>query len=144
MDKVRFGRALGMGARETARALFKAADAVAAPDPAVTRRAGVAVAGKIENARKTASGVRRGGRLFGRTVLAPVAKAGSVLWLEVTGVLFAVFALSAGTWVWKHRLDLHGSGQAKMNAWLVTGMLVLFTYLTVSNYVRAASRNRRA
>ena len=144
MDKVRFGRALGAGARQTAKALMKAADAAAAPDPAVTRRAGVAVAGKIEGAKKTASGVKRGGKLFGQTMLAPVAKAGSVLWLEVTGLVFGMFALSAGTWVWKHRHDLHAAGQVKAQAWLVVVMLVLFTYLTISSYVRAARRNRRA
>ena len=33
MDRVRFGRALGTGAREAARALLKAADAAAAPNP---------------------------------------------------------------------------------------------------------------
>jgi hypothetical protein len=135
---------LGAGARETAKALVRAADAVAAPDPAVTRRAGAAVAGKIESAKTTAAGVKRGGKLFGRTMLAPVAKAGGVLWLEVTGLLFGVFALSAATWVWKHRFDLRAVGQPRTQAWLVVAMLVLFSYLTVSNYVRASQRNRRS
>jgi len=134
---------LGGGAREAAKALMKAADAVTAPDPALTRRAGTAVAGTIENAKTTAAGVKRGGKLFGRTMLAPVAKAGSVLWLEVTGLLFGVFALSAGTWVWKHRLDLHGTPEAQHRMWIVIAMLTLFSYLTVSNYIRAAERNRR-
>ena len=144
MDRVRFGRALGIGARETAKALVKAADAVTAPDPAVTRRAGKAVAGQIEGAKITASNVRRGGKLFGKAVLAPVAKAGSVLWLEVTGLIFGIFALSAGTYVWKHRQDLHAVGQARVNVWVVVAMLALFSYLTISSYVRAAARNRRS
>ena len=144
MDRVRFGRALGMGARETAKALMKAADAVTAPDPAVTRKAGAAVAGKIAEAKATGAGVRRGGRLFGKAVLAPVAKASSVLWLEVTGLLFGVFALSAGTWVWNHRHDLTGLGAVRERAWIVVAMFVLFGYFTVSSYVRAARRGRRS
>lgn len=147
MDRVRLGRALGGGAREAAKALMKAADAIAAPDPRAARKAGAAVravaGGKIEQAKATSAGVRRGGRMFGKAVWAPVAKASNVLWLEVTGFLFGVFALSAGTWVWKHRLDLMGAGAARERAWIVVAMLVLFGYLTVSSFVSAARRGRR-
>jgi hypothetical protein len=143
MDRVRFGRALGIGARETAKALMKAADAAAAPNPEVTRKAGAAVAGKIEQVKVTTAGVKQGGKRFGEAMWGPFAKASSVLWLEVTGVLFGMFAAVAGVWAWNNRRDFMGSGLAAHQEWARVAMLGLFGYLTVSSYVRAARRNRR-
>ncbi len=121
MDRVRFGRALGIGARETAKALMKAADAATAPNPEVTRAAGAVVAKKVapvaapiarqvERAKVTTAGVKRGGKRFGEAMWGPFAKASSVLWLEVTGVLFGMFAAVAGVWSWNNRGDFMAAG----------------------------------
>ena len=158
MDRVRFGRALGVGAREAAKALVKAADAATAPSPAATnptitdptapspattRKAGAAMAQRVERAKVTAAGVKRGGRSFGQAVWTPVVKASGVLWLEVTGVLFGMFALVIGIWVWNNRRDLVGVGVAKERAWAGAVMLAVFAYCTVSSYVKAAKRQRQ-
>src|SRR5579863_7670330 len=113
MDRVRFGRALGTGARDAAKALMKAADAAAAPNPEgqrpaspVVTKAVAPVVRQVERAKATTAGVKRGGKRFGEAVWGPFAKASSVLWLEVTGVLFGMFAAVAGVWAWNDRGDL--------------------------------------
>ncbi len=156
MDKVRFGRALGVGAREAAKALVKAADAAVAADPraaapqsqpAAARpevaRPAARVAQTVTSVRATGAGVKRGGRRFGEAVWAPLAKVSGVLWLEVTGVLFGMFAVVAGIAVWRERGDLRGSGAPMQHAWFAVAMLLVFGYFTVSSYVRAARRGRR-
>ena len=157
-----------MGAREAARAVMKAADAAKAPSPegrrtadpveekmaepvviptegqahrqrerAKVSRAGVSVAGV------SVAGVKRGGKKFGEAMWGPFAKASSVLWLEVTGVLFGMFALVAGSWAWSNRMGLAAGGKPAHQEWVRIGMMALFGYLTVSSYVRAARRGRR-
>lgn len=147
MDKVRFGRALGMGARQGAKALMKAADAATTPDPRATRKAGAAVRGKMietaGQAKATSAGVKEGGRRFGAAVWKPMVTASSVLWLEVTGVLFGMFALVTGTWTWSHRYDLAAGGVLRQHEWIGVGLFSLFVYFTVSSYTRAAKRGRQ-
>jgi hypothetical protein len=159
MDKVRFGRALGTGAREAAKALLKAADAAAAPDPspAVQRApAGRAPAVTVEKPRvvqgvaqaagrvkATRAGLKEGSKRFGAAAWAPLAKAGAVLWLEVTGVLFGLFAAVAGVAVWQDRGNFRVGGPVERHAWLALGMFAVFAYFTVTSYVRAARRGKR-
>jgi hypothetical protein len=150
MDKVRFGRALGTGAREAAKALIKAADAATAPDPSPSlkqRPAAQVVETPVQvaapRARVTKAGLKQGSKRFGEAAWGPVAKAGGVLWLEVTGVLFGLFAVAAGIAVWQDRGNFRVGGAAEHHAWVALGMLVVFGYFTVSSYVRAARRSRR-
>ena len=146
MDKVRFGRALGLGARQTAKTVMKAVDAATTPDPRATRQAGAVARGKViesaARARTTSAGVKEGGRRFGVAVWKPMVKASSVLWLEVTGVLFGMFALVTGTWTWSHRHDLAAGGVLRQHEWIGVGLFSLFVYFTVSSYTRAAKRSR--
>lgn len=150
MDRVRFGRALGGGAREAAKALVKAAEAASAPNPGesragvpVGRVAGEAAARGVEQAKASAAGVKRGGKRFGEAVWGPLMKQSGVLWLEFTGVFFGLFAATAGVGVWKNRVDLLGSGAARERVWFAVAMLVVFGYFTVSSFVRARRRGRR-
>ena len=147
-----------MGAREAARAAFKAVDAAKAPSPDAARGAGTTAEQKVapvviptarqaERQRQgsgvSVAGVKRGGRKFGEAMWGPFAKASSVLWLEVTGVLFGMFALVAGSWAWSSRAELALGGTLAHREWVRLGMMALFGYLTVSSYVRAARRSRR-
>lgn len=129
---------------------MKAADAAAAPNPnpqvirpTTPQPVARAVAQKVQSVKATSAGVKRGSKRFGEAVWGPFAKASSVLWLEVTGVLFGMFAAVAGVWTWTHRGDLVGTGNPAHQEWLRIGMLALFGYLTVSSYVKAARRSRR-
>ncbi len=162
MDKVRFGRALGTGAREAAKALLKAADAAAAPNPSPSPAAAPMPAARREPAatverprvaqsvtqaagrvRATQAGLKEGRRRFGAAAWAPLAKAGAVLWLEVTGVVFGLFAAAAGIAVWQDRGSFRAGGPVGRHAWMALGMFAVFAYFTVTSYVRAARRGKR-
>lgn len=175
MDRVRFGRALGAGAREAARALVKAADAAAAPNPSApatarptpgtdrpapgTARPEIQSPGRPEegaatraarqvsqakrSAATTTAGVKEGSARFGKAVWGPFVKLSGVLWLEVTGVFFGLFAVTAALGIWKSRGDFSAGGAAEHRVWFAVGMLVVFGYFSASSFLRARRRGRR-
>lgn len=158
MDSVRFGRALGFGARAAARTLATAVDAAtspnpsakpaAAPQPAQSTSANVAeqVARAASQVKQTSENLNRGGKQFGRSVWGPFVRLSGVLWLEFTGVFFGIFALFAANGAWKLREHLH---QTALNhdghTRFVTdiAMAVVFTYFCVSSFLRAKRRERK-
>ena len=147
MDRVRFGRALGQGTREAARALLKAADAATAPNPAPTPRAQVPTAPRVaaqatQKIRTTTKGVKQGTKRFGEAIWGPFAKVSRVVMLEVIGVLFSLFAIVSGLEVWNHRADLHAAGPARNHLFFAVLMFVVFAYFTLSSFVRASRRSR--
>jgi hypothetical protein len=137
MDSVRFGRALGVGARAAAKTLLTAVDAAKAPNPSASAKAkegmaaetptaaasstsvaagnaessgarlGQQAARKTAQVRKTGQGLREGGKRFGEAVWGPFMKLSGALWLELTGVFFGVFAVFAGSGAWKMRSALY-------------------------------------
>ncbi len=170
MDSVRFGRALGMGARSAARALVAAADAAAAPNPsasqttspnAAANQAGApsvhpAVQTAVQSAakataratvqtRQTRAKVARGSKRFGEAAWGPLAKLSGILWLEMTGAFFGIFALFGADSLWRHRADLHETmlnHTAHQHLLVYAAMTVLFTYFTVTSFLRARRKGR--
>ena len=157
MDKERFGRALGQGAREAAKALVKAADAAASPDPKVFRAKGQAAGARVREtapqavataqrgvveAKTTGAGIKRGSKRFGEAVWGPFVRLSGQLWLELTGVFFALFAVSAAIDIWRKRGQFQVSGDPAHRAWFAVVMLVVFGYFAVSSFVRARRRVR--
>jgi hypothetical protein len=167
MDSVRFGRALGIGARAAAKTLVTAVDAATAPNPSAppaktTRttthpkeasteaqsaetkakasgvRLGQQAVRKTAQVKQTGKGLKQGGKRFGEAVWGPFVKLSGVLWLEVTGVFFGIFAVFAvgGTWkmAMNHDAPSHLLGTAAMAG--------LFGYFCVSSFVRASRRGR--
>jgi hypothetical protein len=165
MDSVRFGRALGIGARGAAKTLLTAVDAATSPNPsALTKtgpstesvgassqerkegRPGEQAARTAAQVRQTGAGLAQGGKRFGQAVWGPFMKLSGVLWLEFTGVFFGIFALFAGTGAWKLRGYLHetaGNHDAHVQFLLSAGMALLFGYFFVSSFVKANRRSRR-
>ena len=156
MDSVRFGRALGVGAREVAKALVKAADAATSPNPSQPTRPPQAearrpVAPVIQKAahtaaqvRRTSGGVAEGSRRFGKAVWTPAARLTGVLWLEVTGVFFALFAVAGVSYCWKNWRVLHGGSLTDQERfWVMAAMGAVFGYFCVSNFARARRRSRQ-
>ena len=159
MDRVRFGRALGTGTREAARALLKAADAATAPNPnppqprpvqprpvqpsPVQPRPAQQVAQQIHQARVTTTNIKRGGKRFGEALWGPFAKLSGVVMLEVTGVLFSLFALTAALDIWKHHADFHTAAPGRQHLLFATVMFVVFGYFTASSFVRASRRSHK-
>lgn len=187
MDAVRFGRALGIGARQAVKTVASAVDAATAEKPssksvtpvlaqsaAVSARTVVlsaatptpkpAVAGipaarpaLVNKAERVAAqgvtksatqarGVRHGLSRFREAAWEPFARLSGVLWLEVTGVFFAIFALFAAGSVWRlhseWRAGVAHPGAHRDLAGAVI-MFALFGYFCVSSFVRARRRERR-
>ena len=165
MDSVRFGRALGTGARLAAKTLVTAVDAAAVPNPSARPASsgpqpgglpgpqappisitGQKAARAAQEVRGTTRGIARGTRRFGEAVWGPFARLSGVLWLELTGVFFGLFALSAGVGAWKLRENLHGATanpDARIHLELAAGIALLFGYFCISSFVRANRRERR-
>jgi hypothetical protein len=174
MDSVRFGRALGFGARHAAKAIAGAVDAATAPNPTPVRKpspqptpappraqatptpastqpasdpvaeaartaARVTVQAQIR-AKETTRNVARGSKRFGDSVWTPIKKLSGVLWLEITGSFFGLFALFAGQAAWTHRVDLHSTPtnhEAHLHAFAFVAMASVFGYFCISSFVRA-------
>lgn len=152
MDRVRFGRALGQGTREAARALLQAADAATAPDPNPSQPAAhrpepsiPRVAAQTRHkVQTTQAGVKAGSRNFVQATMAPVKRAGGILWLEVTGTLFSLVALTGAIEVYRFRGALHRAGPDRRNLLLAVVILLFFGISALSSFVRATRRSRSA
>ena len=182
MDSVRFGRALGFGARSAAKALAGAVDAATAPSPSApkpspkpatrpapaqpalpsaatppaTTSAAARPSGPIATAARTAARttiqarqttkeIARGSKRFGEAVWGPVVKLSGVLWLEITGVFFGIFALFAAQAAWNHRADFRltaVSSEARTRAFIFLAMTLVFGYFCLSSFIRARRRER--
>ena len=157
MDRVRFGRALGYGARHAAKSLMKAAEAASAPNPSPAGTARPAsgntapqpqvsrVVERVVQTRQTVAATQKHASTLGRSVWSPLARFSSVLWLQVTGTFFTLLALFLSQGLWKERATARlpiGSHAAAM--FYVHGLaFVVFTYFAISNFVRAHLRDRR-
>jgi hypothetical protein len=142
MDRVRFGRALGYGARHAVKSLMQAADAATSPDPSAGRKG---VAERVVQTRQVVqqSAVHAG--KLKRSVWSPLAKFSGVLWLQVTGTFFALIATVLGAALWSRRTEFRmpaGSHEAEKFYFLLV-VFVAFAYFAVSNFVRAYRRERK-
>lgn len=160
MDSVRFGRALGVGARAAAKTLVTAMDAATSPNPSGTAASGASqrptaqrtataalqqVAKTAAQAKQTTAGVARGSKQLSESVWRPFIRLSGVLWLEFTGVFFGIFAAFAASGAWKLRGDLHETGlnhEAHTHLLMAAGMALLFGYFCVSSFARAARRGK--
>lgn len=163
MDSVRFGRALGVGARAAAKSIASAVEAASAPNPSNANRPAQAQqpgsternaaprrtqtpALRVEQAMQAGQGLAEGGRRFGESFFGQVKRLSGVLWLEFTGVFFGVFALYAGSGAWKLRSHLHENANnhdSHVHFLLSAGMAMLFGYFCVSSFARAGRRGKR-
>ena len=171
MDTVRFGRVLGQGARQAAKTLVSAVDAATAPRPGQPTAASRAHTPNppsaappprprppapsvlppasrrttVQSAATTTRGLAEGSRRFGRAVWAPAVRLSGVLWLELTGVFFALFALVAGIAAWRLRSALHAPSPSDDHTRLLfaAGMVLVFGYFSLSSFLKARRRSRR-
>jgi hypothetical protein len=169
MDSVRFGRALGIGARAAARTLVTAVDAATAPNPSAPApastsanagapstvgtdaattgaRLGEQAARTASQVQQTGKGVKEGSKRFGHAVWGPFVKLSGVLWLELTGVFFGIFAVFAAGGAWKMlgewRRQTAVNHDATMHLIGTAAMAVVFGYFCVSSFARAGRRGR--
>ena len=145
MDRVRFGRALGYGARHAAKTLAQAVDAAtsADPSPATPRpaaaRARPNIAAKAAQTRRAVASAKTNAR---RSVFGPLAQFSKVLWLQVTGTFFALVAVTMGTAAWRARAAWHEppSSHPAIKLYVYLAVFVVFAYFAISSFLRAERR----
>jgi hypothetical protein len=138
MKAERIGRVLGIGLRVAGRVAGQQLSGAAQPGaPAAAsappRPAPVAV--RAEKAGQTTRNVARGLGGF----VKPFTRVGGILWLELTGAFYLLFALAFAGVLWKqHALWAQGKDHAKLLA--EAAVMLLFLYLGVSAFWRASRR----
>ena len=87
---------------------------------------------------------RNGSRRFGEALWTPFARLSGVLWLEITGVFFGLFALSAGVGAWRLRNQWHRDAvnpDGHTHLLLTIAVALLFGYFCITSFVRARARS---
>jgi hypothetical protein len=94
-----------------------------------------------------AAGVATGAKRFGAAVWGPMAHTGGVLWLEITGLFFALFALFFAQNVYKFRQNYTVSGQFHFifRSWLTfyAAVTLLFAFFAFLNFYKAHQKERK-
>ena len=75
----------------------------------------------------------------------PFVKLSGVLWLELAGVFFGLFAFFGAGWAWKLRGNLYettANHDAHVHFLICIVMTVVFGYFLVSSFVKASRRTR--
>lgn len=135
MEPVRVGRKIGVGARVASVMLRNGA----AHTAKAAKRDAPAYAAR---ARTTAAGVKRGGKRFGEAVWGPFVHAGGVLWLEITGLFFAIFGLFFVQGAYRLRANWRsGPDHDKLIIYAIVG--IVFLYFSVSSFYRAHKKQQR-
>ena len=109
----------------------------------MVRKAANVAAQTVERGRDAKEALGRGGKRFGQSALEPVVRLSGVLWLEVSGAFFGIFALGALAGAWRLRGNWHEGTTAQEQVVGALAMAALFGYFCISNFVRARRRERR-
>jgi hypothetical protein len=103
------------------------------------------VAEKVVQTQRTVATTKKHAGRLGRSVWSPVARFSSVVWLQVTGLFFALIAMFLAQGAWKERAAAHlplGS-HAATKFYVLAVAFAVFAYFSLSNFVRAYLRERR-
>jgi hypothetical protein len=135
------GKKLGIGLRLAAKAAReRAAQAAAVPAPASIKNQAIPAA--AAQATSKAKAIAQGTKRFGEAVWGPMAHTGSVLWLEITGLFFALFAAFFGQNVYKFRANWKG-GPDHIHFIVYSALTVLFAVFTISQFYRARQKEKK-
>jgi hypothetical protein len=86
--------------------------------------------------------VKREGKKFGQSIWGPFAHAGGVLWLEITGLFFAIFGLFFAQNAYKLRYNWQtGPNHSRFLLYVV--ITAVFAYFTVSSFMSASRKQKR-
>ena len=155
MNANEFGKRLGIGVRVAGRIAQQRAQEreVQAARSAASAQSGSQPQGVIEpptarfvpsssDIREAKEKTHKITRAAGRGVggfLRPFTRVGGILWLEVTGFFFGLFALYFAQDLWRTHLS-YLSGPQHQRFLIATAMTVVFGYLSVSAFWRARRR----
>jgi hypothetical protein len=143
------GRKLGIGLRLAAKAMRTYAEqATSTPHPTTVQAQS---ANRTDTSGRTAptakvsakaKGVARGAKRFGEAVWGPMAHTGGVLWLEITGLFFVLFALFFGQNVYKFRYSYLG-GPDHVHFLVYAAFTVLFAWFALSSFYKARRKEKK-
>jgi hypothetical protein len=85
---------------------------------------------------------RRGIRAFGQALVTPFTHAGGILWLEITGLFFAMFALFFAQGVYRLHSAWNQPGE-QLHLLLYVILTLGFGWFSVSSFVRARQKTKR-
>lgn len=147
MEPKKVGRTLGIGVRVASNMLRERVERASAahstpveagngrPTAPSHTRPGIKLDSKV-------AGAKRGAKAFGRAFLGPFTHAGSILWLEITGLFFALFALFFVQSVYRVRSNVW-RGPEHAHLLLYTVLAVGFAWFSVSSFLRAYRKSKR-
>lgn len=153
MEPNRFGRKLGIGVRVASRMVKERATQAANPSSSATPspqpNTAPASASRpsspprtprnyVEPARRVGAGTRR----FGQAFFEPLTHVGRTLWLEITGLFFALFGFFFAQNAYRNRASaLHGPAHAQFL--LFSAITLVFFYFCLSSFWKAARVSRQ-
>ena len=161
MEPKKVGRALGIGVRVASNMVRqRVAQAGETPSPAAATRVApvtVGVPPAPEPTRTTSRSqprvrppapktnrlhtARRGAQAFTRALLGPFTHAGSILWLEITGLFFGLFTLFFLQSIYRvHSAWKQGPEHAHLL--LYCALAVIFAWFSGSSFLRAMRKSR--
>ena len=144
MEPKKVGRTLGIGVRVASNMLRERVEraATAHPPPAQAGNGRPAAAAPAIPISNRVAGVKRGAKAFGQAFLGPFTHAGSVLWLEITGLFFALFAVFFAQSVYR----VHAAwrqGPEHTHLLLYCALAVAFAWFSVSSFLRAYRKSKQ-
>src|ERR1700753_2239371 len=147
MEPKKVGRTLGIGVRVASNMLRDRVEkATAAPSGSLERENGRPAAPPPPRASirmdSRLTGAKQGAKAFGRAFLGPFTHAGSILWLEITGLFFALFALLFVQNAYRVR-DAWRGGPNQLHLVLYVALAAGFVWFSASSFVRARGKSKR-
>jgi hypothetical protein len=135
MEPKKVGRTLGIGVRVASNMVRQRVEQAAqarnsrppAPSPPLSTRVVTA---------------KRGVKAFGQGLLGPFTHAGKMLWLEITGLFFALFALYFAQNVYRVRAAWR-QGPEHSHLLLYCALAAAFAWFSFSSFARAYRRSKR-
>ncbi len=85
---------------------------------------------------------KRGLKAFGQAILGPFTHAGGILWLEITGMFFALFALVFAQNVYRTRAAWR-QGPDHAHLLLYVLLAAAFAWFSISSFTRAYRKSKR-
>jgi hypothetical protein len=146
MEPNSFGRKLGIGvriagnlARARAAEAGRRAEVPSAPAGPTTRQVQDNLQQRSQNLGR---GLGRGTKNFGKSIFGPFLHAGGVLWLEITGCFFALFAAFFAQNAFKLRAE-YAAGTQHQRFVIFAVLTLVFVYFSASSFLRARRKGRR-
>jgi hypothetical protein len=148
MEPKKVGRTLGIGVRVASNMLRQRVEQAAAahPGPAEAGNGRPAApprpAPVSPSLSSRAATAKRGAKAFGQALLGPFTHAGSVLWLEISGLFFALFALFFVQSVYRvHTAWRQGPEHSHLLLYIF--LAGVFVWFSVSSFARAYRKSKR-